>query len=238
MVDGPPEPQHPLLVTTSWLADRLERPAHVLIDCGEAAAYRRAHIPGAVGVPHPYLKTGFDGLRYEPLVMGPDEFQRLARQWGVSEHTPVILYDDSSSLHAARVWWVFDLYGHRNVRVLDGGFSAWLDEGWPLTAQIPQPPPGDFTARTDDSHLCRIDALKTAVERTHALQIWDARADAEWSGADARGNKRAGHLPGARHYEWSRAIERPPSHRFRPLAEIRRELVAAGINPEAETVTY
>lgn len=229
-----PDSQHPLLVTTTWLADRLDDDAFVLIDCGEPLAYRRVHIPGAVGVPHPYLKAAEDPLH----VLSADEFERFVRAAGISSGTPVILYDDNASLHAARVWWVFDLYGHTQVRVLDGGFNAWLDEGWPLTSQLPHPEPGDLTAHLDDRCLCRIDELTAALDGGSPPQIWDTRSDAEWTGENDRGNRRAGHVPGAHHLEWSRLMEGPPARRFRPLDEIRRQLVDAGIHPEAETVTY
>ena len=233
--EGPPESQHPLLVTTTWLADQLEAQDFVLIDCGEPVAYRRAHIPGAVGIGRqPYLK-GADDPR---LVMSAGEFEQVARGLGVSNDTAVVLYDDNASLHAARVWWVFELYGHANVRVVDGGFNAWLDEGWPLTSAPTQPQPGTFTAHVDDAHLCRIDELTSAVAGGSAPQIWDTRSDGEWTGEAARGNARAGHVPGARHLEWRRLMEGPPALRFRPLAEIRSLLAEAGINPEAETVTY
>ena len=234
-IEGPPEAQHPLLVTTTWLADSIDAPDFVLIDCGEPVAYRRAHIPGAVGIStNPYLK----GEENSRLVMGAEEFERRARRLGVSNDTPVVLYDDNASLHAARVWWVFDLYGHTNVRVVDGGFNAWLEEGWPLTSQPASREPGSFTARVDDSCLCSIDELKASVEGGAAPQLWDTRSDGEWSGEEDRGNQRAGHVPGAVHLEWMRLMEGPPARRFRPLSEIRQLLVDAGINPEAETVTY
>ena len=118
--DLDPNAQSPMLVTTDWLAERIDNPDFVLIDAGEAVAYRRVHLPGAVGVPHPYLKG-----KGSKLVMPPEQFEPLARRWGISNDTPVIIYDDNASLHAARVWWVFRYHGHRNVRVVDGGFNAF-----------------------------------------------------------------------------------------------------------------
>ena len=228
------EPQHPLLVTTAWLGQRIESPDFVLIDCGEPVAYRRAHIPSAVSIAHqPYLK-GADNPR---LVMEADEFEPLVRSLGVSNDTPVILYDDNASLHAARVWWVFERFGHRDVRVLDGGFNAWLAESRPLTSRSERPEDGTFQAHVDDSHHCRIDALRSAVEGS-GVQVWDTRSEGEWSGENDRGNKRVGHLPGAVWLEWLQLLEGPPARRFRPLDEMRQILAAAGIDPEVETVTY
>jgi thiosulfate/3-mercaptopyruvate sulfurtransferase len=228
------ESQHPLLVTTAWLGEHLENPDFVLIDCSDPDAYRRAHIPGAVSIsPVPTLKSAGNSR----LVMEADEFEPLVRRLGVSNDTPVIVYDDNSSLQAARVWWVFERFGHQGVRVLDGGFNAWLDEGRALTSRSPRPEPGTFTANIDESHHCRIEDMRSAVDADN-VQIWDVRSEGEWLGENDRGNARAGHVPGAVWLEWSQLLERPPVGRFRPLDEMRQMLVAAGIDPEAETVAY
>jgi thiosulfate/3-mercaptopyruvate sulfurtransferase len=229
-----------LLVSTEWLAEHLDDlddldTGFVLVDAGEAVAYQRAHIAGAVGVPHPYLK-GRDNPR---LVLPPEEFESLARSWGISNETPVIVYDDNASLHAARVWWVFRRYGYRNVRVVDGGFNAWLDEGRPVTSRPHRPArPGTFTARPDDDAVITVHDLMAGVESGHAPALWDTRSDEEWAGTNSRGNRRVGHVPGARHLEWRRLMQGPPARRFRPLDEIRAELESAGIDPREETVAY
>lgn len=228
------ESPSPLLVTTEWLADHLEAHEFVLVDAGEPLAFRRAHIPGAIGVPHPYLKGSGDPR----LVMPAEEFETLARSWGVSDDTPVIVYDDNASLHAARVWWAFRRYGHENVRVVDGGFTAWLDEGRPVTSAPHRSDRGTFTARPRDSEVITLDELKSAVESGEAPVIWDTRAPDEWDGTNDRGNARVGHIPGARHLEWRHLVQGPPARRFRSLEEIRAQLVAAGIDPGAEMVTY
>ncbi|RJQ13209.1 MAG: sulfurtransferase [Dehalococcoidia bacterium] len=223
-----------LLVSTEWLAGRLEQPGLVLVDAGEPLAYQRAHIPGASGVPHPYLK----GRENPLLVMPPVDFEALARSWGVSNSTSVIVYDDNASLHAARVWWVFRRYGHHDVRVLDGGFNAWLHEGRPVTSAPPHPQTGTFTARPDTSCSISVEELRDAVAKGEAPAIWDTRSDEEWTGTNSRGNRRTGHVPGAHHLEWRRLMQGPPSRRFRPIEEIRAEIRAAGLDPDAETVTY
>jgi thiosulfate/3-mercaptopyruvate sulfurtransferase len=222
-----------MLVTTDWLANQLENLDFVLIDAGEPDAYRRAHIPGAVGVAHPYLKgKGSD------LVMDAGDFEKLARRWGISNDTPVVIYDDNASLHAARVWWVFQYFGHLNVKVVDGGFNAWLDEGRPITSKSPRPEAGSFNASVQSEQVCLIEELKTRVNSDAAPAIWDTRSDAEWEGTETRGNDRSGRVPGAIHLEWRHLMQGPPARRFKPLEEIRSTLVDAGLNPDSETVTY
>src|SRR5690606_28594637 len=155
---------------------RIEAGEVVLVDAGEAVAYRRAHIPGAVGVPHPYLKAAGS-----PLVMPAEEFEALARSWGVSDGTPVLVYDDNASLHAARVWWVFRRYGHTDGRVVDGGVNARLDEGRPLTSLAPRRSPGSFTATDEAACVVLADDLKREVESGSAGAIWDTRSPEEWT---------------------------------------------------------
>ena len=234
MPDADPNSPSPLLVTTEWLADHLENPDFVLIDAGEAVAYRRVHVPGAVGVPHPYLK----GRANRNLVMPPEEFEPLARSWGLSNEQEVIIYDDNASLHAARVWWVLRYHGHRNVRVVDGGFNAWLDEGRSLTSRAPRPEAGNFTSNVDTSQVCMMDELKGLASNGSGPQIWDTRSDGEWDGSEDRGNKRAGRVPGSIHFEWRHLMQGPPARRFRPLDEIRGQLEEAGIDPSAPAITY
>ena len=225
-----------LLVSTEWLAANLEGAGRdfVLIDAGEAVAYRRVHIPGAVGVPHPYLKSDDDPA----YVMSAAAFEALAGGLGISNEMPVIVYDESASLHSARVWWVFNHFGHTNVRVVDGGFNAWLEEGRALTSIAPRPARASFVAQEAPATACSLDELKATVEAGSGAQIWDLRADGEWTGADLRGNTRGGHVPGAQHLVWRQLVQGPPMRRFRPLDEIEAQLRAAGIDPTAPTVTY
>ena len=93
----------------------------------------------------------------------------------------------------------------------------------------------------DDSAHCLLEDLRAIVEawpEGGGPQIWDTRSDGEWTGENDRGNQRAGHVPGAKHLVWTALMEGPPARRFRPLAEMRELLKQAGIDPEAETVTY
>lgn len=236
-----PAAQHPLLVTTAWLAQQLDDPdidktGLVLVDMSEPVAYERAHIRGAVGVPHPWLKGGTVGAN-NLEVMPAADFEALGRRQGISADSVVILYDDHLNRAAARGWWVLQRYGFEGARVLDGGLHAWIAEGRPVTQEVPSPAPGTFTARSVDEVTCSLDDLRDAMHPAAGVQIWDVRTDAEWEGRNTN-NQREGHIPGAVHFEWRNFIDDTPSHRFVPVAEARRLLEAAGINPEAVTVTY
>lgn len=226
---------HPeLLVETDWLAAHLDDPRIRIIDCAPLDAYNRAHIPGAVALPvHSHLKDPAN----EALVMPADQFADLMGRLGVGDDTLVIAYDGDQARQSTRMWWVLTYYGHKNVKVLNGGWHKWLLEGRPITMRPTQPPPATFTPRIDPGVICLIDDLKAAIGRPE-IQILDARSDQEWEGRESRANKRVGHVPGARHLEWSHLVVDDDSRVFRPAEELRALFASVGLQPERETITY
>jgi len=223
-----------LLAEPDWLWEHRDDPSVRVIDCATLDAYRRAHIPGAVGLPaHFYIKDPAN----ETFVMPPDAFAELIGKLGVSDDTTVVTYDDNNSLVATRLWWVLNYYGHTNARVLNGGWHRWLTEGRPVTFHQTRPEARTFTPRVNESLICRLDDLKVKLDDQN-VQVMDMRTDEEWLGTNDRGNKRAGHVPGAVHLEWLNYIEGDDTRKFKPAAELRRMLREAGISPEQEVVTY
>lgn len=231
---------HPeLLAEPDWLAGHAGDPNVRLIDCATLEAYRRAHIPGAVHLPvHYYLKEdGPPGSDHGTFVMPPADFEALMRQLGVSDDTLVVAYDDNNALVAARMWWVLKYYGHANAKVLNGGWHRWLTEGRPVTFHASRPERGNFTARPDRSLVADAGDLLQTVGAA-GCQVLDARTDEEWDGSNDRGNRRAGHVPGARHLEWLRFVETTDTRRFLPAEDIEALLAGAGIRRELPTITY
>jgi thiosulfate/3-mercaptopyruvate sulfurtransferase len=223
-----------LLAEPDWVWEHRDDPTVRVIDCATLEAYRRAHIPGAVGLPvHIYIKDAAD----ETFVMPPDEFAKLMGRLGVSNDTTVVTYDDNNGLVATRFWWVLNYYGHTNAKVLNGGWHRWLTEGRPVTFHQTHPQPGNFTPRPNESVICRIDDLKAKIDAP-GVQIMDVRTDEEWLGTNDRGNKRAGHVPGAVHLEWLKFVTSDDRRVFKSPAELRALLTEAGISPESEVVTY
>lgn len=230
--DGYARPE--LLAEPEWLWEHRDDPNVCVIDCATLEAYRRAHIPGAVGLPvHFYIKDPAD----ETFVMPPDQFAKLMARLGVSDGTTVVAYDDNNSLVAARLWWVLNYYGHTDVKVLNGGWHRWLTEGRPVTFHQTHPKPGSFTPRVNERLICMVDDLKAAVGKPD-VQIMDMRTDGEWLGTNDRGNKRVGHVPGARHLEWLNYITNDDRRVFKSADELRRLISEAGITPDHEVITY
>ncbi|WP_449066045.1 sulfurtransferase, partial [Planomonospora algeriensis] len=110
-------------------------------------SYRRGHVPGAVFCDLDADLAAPAGPEGRHPLPEAGRFQAAMRRLGVSGSRPVVVYDDAGSMAAARAWWTLRYFGHPDVRVLDGGLRAWTSEGGPVSAEVPEPPPGDFTAR-------------------------------------------------------------------------------------------
>jgi thiosulfate/3-mercaptopyruvate sulfurtransferase len=225
---------HPeFLVDAAWVDAHKSDANVVIVDCDAEAGFNRGHIPGAVLVPDNFEKDPDSGRVH---LMNPDQFKAMCEGLGIGDSTLVITYDNGQSLTAARLWWALHTYGHTEVRVLNGGWRAWVANGGVLEFARVAPAAVTFTPRFDDSKLVKVDELKQACEVGGSV-IWDVRSDGEWDGSASRGNKRAGHIPGAVHLEWFNLLDRE-THEFKPAAEIRRILGEHGITPDKNVYTY
>ena len=229
-----------LLVETDWLESRLDDPGIRIVDCDVFDSYRRAHVRNAVGIPvHHYVKHPdypSDPKAY-PLVAEREPFTELMENMGIGNDTQVVAYDASGSLYAARFWWVLNYYGHTNVKVVNGGWKKWFDEGRPLSLDSPRIPRATFEARADPSLVCSLDYGVSHVGDPDTVFL-DVRSDGEWEGTNDRGNKRAGRIPGAVHLEWLNLVTSDRHQTFKPAGEVRAMLAALGVTPDKQVITY
>jgi thiosulfate/3-mercaptopyruvate sulfurtransferase len=156
---------------------------------------------------------------------------------GVDGETHVVGYDSFGGLYAARLWWVLGYYGHDRASVLNGGWNEWFRERRPMTRDRVRRPERRFDARPRRDWIALADDVAAGIGRP-GRRVLDVRSDAEWTGENPRGTKRGGHVPGAAHYEWLRALTRDERMVFRDPDEIRAELAALGVTPDQEVVTY
>ena len=228
-----------LLAEPEWLAEHANDPNVRIIDCAVVEAYRRAHIPGAVHLPvHYYIKEDdAEGGDHGVFVMPPAQFEALMGKLGVGPDTTVVTYDDNNAMVATRLWWVLNYYGHTNVKVLNGGWHRWLTEGRTVTFHATKAVPATFTAKRR-SELCASADMVKASQADPGCQVLDARTDGEWEGTNDRGNKRAGHVPNAKHLEWVRFVGTDDHRKFLPAEAIQKLLDDAGISREKPTITY
>jgi thiosulfate/3-mercaptopyruvate sulfurtransferase len=224
----------PLLVTTDWLRAELGARDLRIIDMQSGVAdYKAGHIPGAVylDVEDARVKVPAGGYR----LPNPDEMQRLLARLGIGRDTRVVIYDDSSGLDAARLFFTLDVYRVRNVALLDGGAPRWKSTGGAWTVDVPRVP--DTVAapvRLDAARVADAEWIKSHLGSTD-VGIVDARSPGEYTAKDVRA-RRGGHIPGAVNLEWSRHLRADGT--FKPIAELRQMYAAEGITPDKTVVTY
>lgn len=199
------------------------------------AQYVAGHVPTAVFLP-------FDGVlsgRCIPGVTGrhpfpePETFQAGMRAVGVSASRPVVVYDDWKSIAAARAWWMLCWAGHKNVRVLDGGWRAWVGSGAPVSEEDTVVAPGDFTVSPGGRTL--MDADGAARLAQHAILI-DARPADRFRGQGETIDPVAGHIPGAASLP-ALDLVTDQGH-FLPASELITRFVALGVLGDTEVGIY
>jgi thiosulfate/3-mercaptopyruvate sulfurtransferase len=192
---------HPLIDVPSLARAIRDTPPPVVLDARwhlagppGIEAYRKGHLPGAVFVDLDRDLAGPAGPAGRHPLPAKDAFQEAMRRAGVSADRLVVVYDDADSTAAGRAWWILRYFGHQRVRVLDGGYRAWTEAGYPVTAAPPHPRPGDFTARP--GWLPVLDADGAAALAGVGVLL-DARAGERYRGETEPVDPVAGHIPGA-----------------------------------------
>jgi thiosulfate/3-mercaptopyruvate sulfurtransferase len=227
---------HPeFLAEPEWLWEHGSDRAVRIVDCAPWERYRRAHIPGAVGLPvDPWLKDPENKL----FVVGPTALAELMEKLGISDDTTVIAYDDNNMFYATRLWWVLSYYGHTRVKVLNGGWYRWLSEERPVTFKETSPESGRFTPRPNESAICRLDYLRSKLHDPDT-QVLDVRPDGEWAGrTNDFNNKRVGHIPGAAHLFAQKFLTDDDSRTLKSASELQAMLTEAGVHPTKEVVVH
>ena len=205
-----------LLVTPEELSRELaaaEPP--LLIDLRPVENYCENHLPGAV---HLDL-FGISSIDTDPAPLKAFFWiiEHLLASRGVSNDVPVVVYDDTSGIRAARAFWFLEYFGHPNIRVLDGGYNAWIRKGLPLTQHAPKPAPSGWTGRRDAAILAGWRDVTDRLNSPDAV-ILDTRSDGEYCGTTVRA-ARGGAMPGAVHLEWTNNLA--PDGTFKSPDELR-----------------
>jgi thiosulfate/3-mercaptopyruvate sulfurtransferase len=221
-----------LLTTVAELQSKLSAPNLCLIDVRPAEDYARGHIPGA---------THFDlfGLSLidtsdAPLKAFMFMIHHVFELRGVSEAKEVVFYEENSGMRAARGLWFLEYYGHPNVKMLDGGFSAWKAAGAPVTTEATAPKAATFKINERREVLATADDVFQSLNSKDKA-ILDTRSQGEYLGTHVRA-ARGGAIPGAIHIEWTDNLD--PSGKFKSNEELKSMYAKAGITPERDILSY
>jgi thiosulfate/3-mercaptopyruvate sulfurtransferase len=228
------------LVTTDWLEKNLNNPKLRLIEVSvDTGVYERGHIQGAVNFKwHTDL---VDPVKRD--IASKENFEKLLRQAGVNNDSTIVIYGDSNNWFAAWGAWVFDVYGVKNVKLLDGGRKKWEAEKRPLTPLATQVAAGNVKV-SDANNALRarlIDVVAIANKKSDTALV-DIRSPDEFTGkifAPAGVQEtaiRAGHIPGAVNVPWGQAVAEDGT--FKSPEELRKVYAAVGIDGKKPIITY
>ena len=231
---------HPeVLVSTEWLAANLETPGLVIVESDEdVLLYQTGHIPGAVKID---WHTDLNDQVVRDYLDGA-AFAALLGSKGIKRDSTVVIYGDNKNWWATYALWVFKLFGHADVRILDGGREAWIAEGRELTKELPTIGTVEYPVIQRDDKTIR--AYRDDVLAHLGKPLVDVRSPQEYSGERTHmpnypeeGALRGGHIPGAASVPWSKAAG---DHGvFRRRAELEQiYLQEAGLKADVETIAY
>ena len=226
---------HPeYLADPTWTQSHLNDPNVVIVDIGTEAGYSRGHIPQAVMLLDNYERDPTTGLVH---TFPPERFADTCQTLGIGDGTTVVVYDNDLSLNAARFWWVMNYNGHQNIKVLNGGWRGWVNEGLPVSFDPPAlKQNAGFTPRIDRSLHVDLGEVKQGCSLLDVVN-WDTRTSGEYDGTVNWRDQRKGHISGAVHLAWSDLME-PTTHRFTPPEVMRRILDGLGITPNKAIFAY
>jgi thiosulfate/3-mercaptopyruvate sulfurtransferase len=230
-----------VLVTTEWLAAHLADDNLVVAEVDENPdLYEDGHIAGAV-------KLHWRDDLQDPIerdIVDKAEFERLMGSRGIGNDTSVILYGDKNNWFAAYAYWYLKIYGHEDVRILDGGRQKWIDEARGLTTETVEPVVASYTAKdADESIRVRRDNVLQGLENGGNRALVDVRSPQEYSGElmappgyEQEGASRTGHIPTAQSIPWAQAVRDDGT--FKSADELRELYGAKGVTPEKEVLAY
>jgi len=227
------------LVSTDWLAKHLGTPGLVVVESDEdVLLYDSGHIPGSIKVDwHTELN---DQVTRDYL--DGEHFAALLSAKGISRDDTVVIYGDRNNWWAAYALWVFSLFGHPDVRLLDGGRAAWVAEDRELVTEVPEPTPTNYPVIERDDVTIR--AFKDQVLQHLGQPLVDVRSPAEYTGETTHmpdypqeGVLRGGHIPGATSVPWARAAAE--DGRFKSRAELEAIYQdEQGLSPSDDVIAY
>jgi thiosulfate/3-mercaptopyruvate sulfurtransferase len=230
----------PVLVTTDWVAEHLGDEGVVVAEVDENPdLYDEGHIKGAV-------KLHWRDDLQDPIerdLIEKEEFEQLMGKRGISNSSAIVVYGDKNNWFAAYAYWYLKIYGHEDIRILDGGRQKWIDEGRELTTDAPSPLETQYTARErDESIRSYRDAVREGIgEQVKALV--DVRSPQEYSGDliappgyEQEGAQRAGHIPSAQSIPWAQAVRDDGT--FKSADELRQLYEGKGVTPGKQVTAY
>jgi thiosulfate/3-mercaptopyruvate sulfurtransferase len=226
-------------VSTAWVADHLEDPKLRIVEVDvDTSAYQQGHVPDAIG-------WNWNTQLCDTLVrdiIPQDALEALLAASGISNETTIILYGDNNNWFAAWAFWQLKVYGHQDVRIMDGGRKKWLAESRPLTVDVPQPAQRNYVAQSPDLSLRAFLSDVQSIDPRNGGALVDVRSPQEFSGEILAPPglpetcQRGGHIPGARSIPWAKACNEDGT--FKSFEELARLYEGEGVTRDKNVIAY
>ncbi len=236
------QPAHPeSIVSTQWVADNMGNPNVVLLEVDvDTAAYDQGHIPGAVGLN--WSTQLNDQLTRDILTR--EQMESLMGESGISNDSTVVLYGDNNNWFATYAFWQMRMYGHGDLKIMDGGRQKWIDEGREVTTDAPSVQGTSYSASNPDTSIrATRDYVLGVASTDNNTGLVDVRAPEEFDGTllapahlPQEGSQRGGHIPGAANVPWASAVAEDGT--FKSVEELREIYEGKGITGDGETIAY
>jgi thiosulfate/3-mercaptopyruvate sulfurtransferase len=235
------EYKHPeVLVSTDWVANHLDHTNQRIVEVDvDTSAYAEGHIPGAVG--WNWQTQLQDSIRRD--LIDKSALEKLLGESGISNDTTILLYGDNNNWFAAYALWQLKYYGHKDVRLINGGRKKWLAENRPITKDAPQIAPAVYhAAQPDESIRAYSRDVLAALDKRGPLQLVDVRSVDEYTGKVlappglSETAQRAGHIPGAANIPWGQACNEDGT--FKSFDDLQKLYGGKGITGAGEIIAY
>ena len=229
------------LATTEWVADNLNNPNVRLVEVDvDTEAYDQGHIPGAVG--WNWTSQLNDELTRD--ILSSDQMGQLLGESGIGPDTTVVLYGDNNNWFATYAFWQMKIYGHADLKIMDGGRQKWIDEDRELTTDETSVESVSYDAPAPDLSIrATRDYVLDVAATSNNTGLVDVRSPDEFSGAllappnlPQEGSQRGGHIPGAANIPWASAVAEDGT--FKSVEELQKLYGDAGISGNGETIAY
>lgn len=225
-------PNGHLLVDSEWLEEHRGGQDLILLDA-RVNNYEISHIPGAYWLNAKALKA-------QKTIVPKEQLQQLLEGLGITNESTIVIYDEGSNVLATRAFYVLEYYGLRNqLKLLNGGFPAWIAEGYEVSSDQPTPHnEGSISLTANPLLITSKEELQSGLQNVILL---DTRNILEYTGEDQRDNQRGGRIPGAIHKEWRDALQEADEKgvtRFKDNSTLEREFVEAGIQRGQTIIPY
>ena len=234
-----------IIYTPGEANEKLSGGDAILVDVRDAEEYEKAHIPGAVNIPEMF--TTLSMTTPEGLQEMQDIFVPLFRKAGIRFEQTVIVYEDSLNTRyggSCRGYFQLCLFGHKDVGILDGGLSQWLQDGLPVTSEPTKAIPSNFQPFIQHDFLATLDDMITAIDNNSTVKLLDNRDEDEWRGISSSPYgvdfaPRKGRIPGARWIEWYQFMDDSQEiPHFKSAQEIRTICAQVGLDVNDDIIIY